>query len=109
MLFYVLRRVSNIWVNLKELGIVIFLLLIIAVIYGSGDILIRGVLVVFSVLFARDVIIIGLSEDLLATPLFPCIIVFDFVFGVLLIFAGVILIINPINNFVDDLRLLDTH
>lgn len=52
---------------------------------------------------------IGLSKDLLATPLFPCIIVFDLVFGILLIFAGIILVVNPVDDFIYDLGLLDTH
>jgi len=55
------------------------------------------------------VIIVGLSKDLLAAPLFPCIVIFNLVFGILLIFAGIILIVNPVNDFIDYLRLLDTH
>jgi len=53
--------------------------------------------------------VISLGKDLLATPLFPCIIVFDLVFGILLILAGIVLVVNPVNDLIDDLGLLDTH
>ena len=93
---------------LHELCAVMFLFHGIAAINGMV-IIIRGVLVVFGVFLAWDTIPIGLSKDLLTTPLFPCVIVFDLVFGILLVFAGFVLVVNPVNDFIDYLRLFNAH
>ena len=101
---------SNMRINcLEELRAVMFLLRGIAAINRIGGIISRGVLIVFGVLLAWDIILIGLSKDLLPTPLFPCVIIFNLVLGILLVFAGLVLVVNPVNDFIDYLRLFDTH
>ena len=69
--------------------VVIFLLRGIAAVDGCGEFLIRGVLIVFGDLLDGDIIVTNLSKDLLATPLFPRVIILNLVFGILLVFAGI--------------------